>query len=123
MLFARVGYTSNIGRSLIKSKERAPMTTAVALKDITVHQVVEQQGAFFDALEFFPTLTKELLEENRSWLQPTFIDPASGRLVLCVQSFLVKTPHHNILIDSCVGNHKPRPARPFADLINRHPFD
>lgn len=87
------------------------MTTAIALKDITLYPVVEQQGAFFDPMEFFPTLTKEVLEENRSWLEPTFIDPASGRPVLCVQSFVIKTPRHNILIDSCVGNHKPRPAR------------
>ena len=63
------------------------MTTAITLKDITIHPVVEQQGAFFDVMEFFPMLTKEVLEENRSWLEPTFIDPVIGRLVLCVQSF------------------------------------
>jgi glyoxylase-like metal-dependent hydrolase (beta-lactamase superfamily II) len=80
--------------------------------DITIHQVVESQAPLFDALEFFPSLKPQQLEENRSWLQPTYID-ASGKVVLCVQSFLVKTPQHNILIDSCVGNHKPRPARPF----------
>ena len=40
-----------------------------------IHPVVEQQAPFFDPLEFFPTLTKDVLEENRSWLQPTFIDP------------------------------------------------
>jgi hypothetical protein len=83
----------------------------LALDDITIHPVVEQQGAFFEALPFFPELTKELLEENRSWLQPTFVDD-DGRLVLCIQGFVVKTPHHSILIDACVGNHKPRPARP-----------
>src|ERR671930_2090275 len=99
------------------------MTTAIALKDITLYPVVEQQGPFFDVLEFFPTLTKELLEENRSWLEPTFIDPASGRLVLCVQSFVIKTPRHNILIDSCVGNHKPRPARPFWNMMNSDRFE
>jgi glyoxylase-like metal-dependent hydrolase (beta-lactamase superfamily II) len=97
--------------------------TAIALKDITIHPVVEQQGPFFDAMEFFPTLTKELLDENRSWLEPTFIDPATGRLVLCVQSFVVKTPRHNILIDSCVGNHKPRPARPFWNMMNSDRFE
>jgi glyoxylase-like metal-dependent hydrolase (beta-lactamase superfamily II) len=99
------------------------MTTAITLKDITIHPVVEQQGPFFDVMEFFPTLTKELLEENRSWLQPTFIDPVSGRLVLCVQSFVIKTPDHNILIDSCVGNHKPRPARPFWNMMNSDRFE
>src|SRR5262249_55930382 len=69
-------------------KETA-MTSAITLQDVTIQPVVEQQGPFFDVLEFFPTLTKELLEENRSWLQPAFIDPASGRLVLCVQGFVV----------------------------------
>ena len=33
-------------------------------------------------------------------------------LILCFQSYLVKTPHHTILIDSCIGNDKPRPLRP-----------
>jgi glyoxylase-like metal-dependent hydrolase (beta-lactamase superfamily II) len=99
------------------------MTPPITLRDITIHPVVEQQGAFFDVMEFFPTLTKELFDENRSWLQPTFIDPASNRLVLCVQSFLIKTQHHNILIDSCVGNHKPRPARPFWNMLNSDRFE
>src|SRR5215469_879574 len=95
-----------------------PMTAAIKLADITIHPVVEQQAPFFAPLEFFPTLTKELLEENRSWMQPVFLDPASGKLVMCVQSFVVKTPHHTILIDSCVGNHKPRPTRPFWNMMN-----
>jgi glyoxylase-like metal-dependent hydrolase (beta-lactamase superfamily II) len=99
------------------------MTTAITLKDITIHPVVEQQGAHFDALEFFPTLTKEVFEENLPWLQPTFIDPASGRVVLCVQSFVIKTPHQNILVDTCVGNHKPRPARPFWNMMRSDRFE
>jgi len=99
------------------------MAQPIALGDVTIHPVVEQQGSFFDALEFFPKLTREMLDENRSWLEPTFIDPASGRLVLCIQSFLIKTPHHNILIDSCVGNHKPRPSRPAWHMMNSDRFE
>ncbi len=99
------------------------MATAITLQDITIHPVVEQQGPFFDVMEFFPTLTKELLDENRSWLEPTFIDPVSGRLVLCVQSFIIRTPRHNILVDSCVGNHKPRPARPAWNMMNSNRFE
>jgi glyoxylase-like metal-dependent hydrolase (beta-lactamase superfamily II) len=87
------------------------MTTHVTLGDITIHRVVELQGAFFPALEFFPTLTPALLEANLDWLKPAYLDDA-GKLILCIQSYIVRTPHHNILIDSCVGNHKPRPARP-----------
>jgi hypothetical protein len=36
------------------------VTTAITLQDITIYPVVEQQGPFFDVMEFFPTLTKEL---------------------------------------------------------------
>src|SRR5260370_2453452 len=98
------------------------MTMPLALDDITIHPVVEQQGAFLEALPFFPNLTKQLLDENRSWLQPTFVD-AEGRLVLCIQGFVVKTPHHNILIDACVGNHKQRPSRPFWNMLNSDRFE
>jgi len=99
------------------------MTTAITLKDIMIHPVVEQQAPFFDPLEFFPTLTEDVLEEDCSWLQPTFIDPDTGRLVLCVQGFVIKTPHQNILVDSCVGNHKPRQARPFWNMMNSDRFE
>lgn len=98
------------------------MTTSLTLGEIAIHPVVEQQGAFFDAKSFFPKLTKDVLEENRSWLQPEFVD-AQDRLVLCIQSFVIKTPRHNILIDACVGNHKPRPTRPFWHMLNSDRFE
>jgi glyoxylase-like metal-dependent hydrolase (beta-lactamase superfamily II) len=99
--------------------------TTVALKDITIHAVVEQQGPYFNPLTFFPTLTKELLAENRAWLEqaPSALDPQTGKLVFCVQSFVIKTPHHNILIDSCVGNHKPRSAWPMWNMMNSDRFE
>jgi glyoxylase-like metal-dependent hydrolase (beta-lactamase superfamily II) len=99
------------------------MTTAVALNDITIHPVVEQQGAWFEVFGFFPTLTKAQLEENRSWLAPTFLDPANNSLVFCIQAFVIRTPHHNILVDACVGNHKPRPTRPFWNMLDSDRFE
>jgi glyoxylase-like metal-dependent hydrolase (beta-lactamase superfamily II) len=96
----------------------------IALKDITIHPVVEQPLCTgFKVMEFFPALTKELLDENRSWMEPAFLDPSNNALLLCIQSFVIKTPHHNILIDSCVGNHKPRPARPFWNMMNSDRFE
>jgi glyoxylase-like metal-dependent hydrolase (beta-lactamase superfamily II) len=98
------------------------MTPVIALNDITIHPVVEQEGDFFDLAAFFPALTKEQLDENRSWLQPTLVN-AADRLMLCIQSFLIKTPHHTILIDACVGNHKPRPTRPAWNMMNSDRFE
>ena len=98
------------------------MTTQIELGNIAIHRIVEQEGPFFDALKFFPTLTTELLEENRAWLRPRFLDPAD-QLMLCIQSYLVQTPQHNILVDTCVGNHKPRPTRPFWHMMQSDRFE
>jgi glyoxylase-like metal-dependent hydrolase (beta-lactamase superfamily II) len=97
------------------------MTLQINLGDTTIHRVIEQEGAWFDAFNFFPTLTKELYEENRSWLEPRFF--SESKVVLCVQSYLVRTPHHNILVDSCVGNHKPRPARPMWSMMESDRYE
>ncbi len=85
--------------------------------DVTIQRIVEQEQPLFDPLEFFPGLTREALEENRGWLErDAALDPETGKLRLCVQSYLVRTPRHAILVDTCVGNGKPRPARPFWDM-------
>ncbi len=46
-------------------------------------------------------------------MEPRALDPVSGNLVLIIQAFLVRTRHHTILVDTCVGDHKSRPHRPF----------
>ena len=97
-------------------------TMPIALGDITIHPIVEQEGAFFDVMGFFPELSKEVFDDNRFWLQPDFVT-ATGGLNLCIQSFVIKTPHHNILVDACVGNHKPRPTRPFWNMLNSDRFE
>ena len=83
------------------------------LGDITIHRVVETEMPLFDARTFFPSLTPELLDENRAWLAPKYLEPGTGKLILAVQSYVIETKHHKILVDSCVGNDKPRPNRPF----------
>jgi glyoxylase-like metal-dependent hydrolase (beta-lactamase superfamily II) len=89
------------------------MATTTQLGDITITQIVEQQAPLFDALTFLPNLTPELLVEHRHWLAPDALDPATGKLILAIQSYLVRTPHHTILVDTCVGNDKTLPAHPF----------
>lgn len=80
--------------------------------DLTIHRIIEQETTFLPALEFLPTLTPGILAENRAWMQAAKALDASDVLILCFQSYVVKTPHHTILIDSCIGNDKPRPNRP-----------
>jgi glyoxylase-like metal-dependent hydrolase (beta-lactamase superfamily II) len=82
------------------------------LGDFTVHRIIEQETTFLPALDMLPHLTPELLAENRPWMRQAGALDASDVLILCFQSYVVNTPHHTILVDSCIGNDKPRPQRP-----------
>ncbi|MFC9454360.1 MBL fold metallo-hydrolase [Streptomyces sp. NPDC056983] len=84
------------------------MVTTFAVGDLTVHRIVELVAPFMPALEMLPDLTPELLDENRHWLGPDQID-ADDQFVLSYQSYVVRTPHHTVLVDSCLGNDKERP--------------
>jgi hypothetical protein len=44
------------------------MTTQISIGDITIHRIVEQEAPLFGVSDFFPTLTKEMIDENRLWL-------------------------------------------------------
>ncbi len=88
------------------------MSLKLAVGDLIIHRIIEQETTFLPALELLPTLTAELLAENRPWLLGTGALDVKDVLVLCFQSYVVKTPYHTILIDSCIGNDKPRPLRP-----------
>jgi glyoxylase-like metal-dependent hydrolase (beta-lactamase superfamily II) len=103
-------------------KER-PVNNGIRVGNISIHQVIEQEAPFFDFRDFFPTLSDEIFDENRSWLEPHFLDPATGKIVLRIQSYILQTLHHNILIDPCIGNHKPRPARPFWNMLNSDRYE
>ena len=87
------------------------MSLTFKVGDATIHRIIEMECGFTPALEFLPNLTKEQLDENRSWLSPAALD-ANDNLVLCFQSYLVQIAGQNILVDSCVGNDKDRAARP-----------
>jgi len=82
-----------------------------AAGDMTFHRVVESEIPLIPLRSMLPGLDAALLAENRGWLAPAALD-AQDRAILCIQSYVVRTPHHIILVDSCVGNHKERPAVP-----------
>ena len=73
-----------------------------------VKSVHEDTGAYITPADMFPTATAEAVAEHLDWMTPTYFDIASGKLKLAFQSFILQTPHHNILIDTCVGEDKER---------------
>ena len=82
-----------------------------------VHRVAEYEGPFLAPHEFFPDFDPEVVRANADLLGPRLIDPASGKLMFSFHTFVIKTAHHTILIDSCLGNDKERPSRPQFHLM------
>ena len=88
------------------------MSLKFTVGDLTIHRIIEEETTFLPALAMLPGLTPEVLAENRSWMQQTKALDDDDTLIFCFQSYVIRTPHHTILVDSCVGNDKPRPQRP-----------
>src|ERR1017187_1454841 len=92
------------------------------LGEIVIQRILESICIGFDPLSFFPGSTLDDWARHRTWMEPRALDPASGNLILTIQAFLVRTRHHTILIDTCVGNHKSRPLRPFWHMQKLNTF-
>ena len=81
------------------------MSNSIHAGDTRIDRIVEFEGPFMPAADMLKGLTPELLEENRHWLEPDAL--AEGDVLrLAMQTFVVRTPHHTVLIDTCIGNHK-----------------
>ena len=98
------------------------MTDIIRAGGVEIHRIIEQEGPMFEAASFFPSLSREQLAEHRSWLCPRFLSE-DGRLILCIQSYVIRTGRHTVMVDTCVGNHKPRPTRPFWHMMNADRYE
>src|SRR3981189_1939523 len=80
--------------------------------DVRVTRIEEQMGPGFPAKDFFPEFEADAFGAEQHWLAPSYYQPESGRLVTSIDSCLLRSGKHTILIDACSGNHKPRPGMP-----------
>ncbi len=79
--------------------------------DIEVWRILELDLPFMLPEQLYPNAGPEVSAIIQAEV-PGALCPTSGRLILPVQGFLLKTPTHTILVDSCVGNDKTAPNDP-----------
>ncbi|OED35116.1 MBL fold metallo-hydrolase [Chromatiales bacterium (ex Bugula neritina AB1)] len=79
--------------------------------DIEVWRILEIHEPFLTPEELYPTAGPDVAAIVESYA-PGSVCRQSGRMILPIQGFLLKTPYHNILVDSCVGNGKTVPGMP-----------
>lgn len=83
--------------------------TTFTVGTTTITRIEESSGLGFKANVLFPDWTADRIEKHRSWLVPGHFVESRERLVLSVHSWLIRTKHHNILVDTCGGDDKERP--------------
>jgi glyoxylase-like metal-dependent hydrolase (beta-lactamase superfamily II) len=81
---------------------------AIALGPVTISRVVEIGRSSFPTAMMLPGSTPEAIAAHLSWLKPDFFDEATGDLGSRIQTYIVRTPAHTILVDTGVGNDKHR---------------
>ena len=86
-----------------------------AFGDIGLTRIVEMEMPLLEARTFFPDWDEAAIVPHADWMVPRHYRPDSGLVVLAIQAFLIKTARHTILVDSCVGNRKPRNREFFND--------
>ncbi len=86
----------------------------IELHDAKIHQIFEQEGAWYEPQKLFPGLKQEILDENRQWLEDCGgLCRSTGKIILRLQSYVIRTAGKVILVDTCIGNHKQRPTHPY----------
>ncbi len=80
--------------------------------DVTVDRIVELEAPGFHPGYFLPDATDEAIAAQHDWLLPHFLHEASGRMIQSVHAYVIRTGHHTILVDTCIGNDKPRASTP-----------
>jgi glyoxylase-like metal-dependent hydrolase (beta-lactamase superfamily II) len=98
----------------------SPLSFAVG--DATVHRIVEFTGPLMGLRQILPEVSEEMLAEHRGWLAPESLSE-DDRAILTFQSYVVRTPHHTLLIDSCVGNDKDLPHMPDWHKQQGHSYE
>jgi len=79
--------------------------------NLTITRIEEQLGFASLAPErYLAGFERETLARHLDWLVPDHYSPEHDRLVTSIHSWLIRTAHHTILLDSCGGNHKDRPG-------------
>jgi len=79
------------------------------LGDTRITGVIEYSGPTHDPAQTFADFDPAVAERERAWLAPHHWIPAMNRLIVTIQMWVVHHAGRIIVIDTGVGNRKPRP--------------
>ena len=83
-----------------------------------IAQVREWEGELFKRAELLPESRREAWLDNEHWLVPEFWDPVTDDAWACSQTYAILSGSRKILVDTGIGNGKPRPMVPTWDQLD-----
>lgn len=86
--------------------------------EVKVTRIHEYAAPSHDPKFLFPTADQSLLEENKEMLAPHHWIPHMNKLIVSIQFWVVHAGNNIIVIDTGVGNFKPRPEIPRMHMLN-----
>ena len=81
----------------------------IQIGDATITSIIERDGPWRRPQDFFPKYDREVAYRHFAEMPDFVFDKASDRMVITYQTFVVRTPHHTILVDTCTGEDKGHP--------------
>jgi glyoxylase-like metal-dependent hydrolase (beta-lactamase superfamily II) len=82
---------------------------------VTATRILEMDTLVIPPESMLKTTTGTVLEYD--WLQSHYATP-KGRLLTHIQTFVLEIGDLRIMVDPCIGNHKPRQGPAFFNMLN-----
>ena len=86
------------------------------LGNMTIDRVGEIDRYLFKPRDFLRGIDDALIERYKPLLGPRLIDFATDALIVSFHSYVIRTPQLAILVDTCNGNDKHRPGKPWQHM-------
>jgi hypothetical protein len=78
----------------------------IRIGDVTIDSIIERDGPWRLPEKMFRAYDPELGRRHFAEMDKFVFDPRSGKIVITYQTFVLRTPHHSILVDICTGEDK-----------------
>ncbi len=82
----------------------------IKVGDVSIVSIIERDGPWRTPEAMFPAFDPVIGHRHLKEMDPVVFDAKSGMLIITYQTFVVRTPKHTILIDTCTGEDKGYPA-------------
>jgi glyoxylase-like metal-dependent hydrolase (beta-lactamase superfamily II) len=88
----------------------------LTLGEVSISRIVEIGRSAFPTTQMLPESDAGRIVQHHRWIKPHFFDDVTGDMGSRIQTWIVRTPRHTVLIDTGVGNDK---IRHETDLWNK----